>query len=239
MIKFSLYFFKGGEMDKKKRCADAALKYIEEKMTVGLGGGTTIGYLAQLIKDKQLDIEIVTPSMKTEKLCRELGLKVTPLEYTEKIDIAFDGCDEVDFELNALKSGGGIHTKEKIIAQLVEKYILLADDSKVVSRLTFKHPVVLEMIRESLALVRREIKKLGGKFVLREAAKKDGYVISDNGNLLADIYFENVEEIRELYNKLKNIAGVVEISLFCDVVHSVIYADENSINILEVENEKI
>lgn len=226
-------------MDRKRRCAEAALKYIENKMTVGLGGGSTIGYLAQLIKDRQLDVEIVTPSMKTEKLCRELGLKVVPLEYAEKIDTAFDGCDEVDFELNALKSGGGIHTKEKITAQLAEKYILLADDSKVVPKLTFKHPVVLEIIRESLALVRRETEKLGGKFRLREAVKKDGYVISDSGNLLADIYFENVENIKELHSRLKNTAGVVEISLFCGVVHSVIYADENSINILEVENEKI
>lgn len=226
-------------MDKKKRCALAALGYIEDKMAIGLGGGSTISYLAQLIKEKGIDVEIATPSMKTEKLCRELGLKIVPLEYTKKIDVAFDGCDEVDQELNALKSGGGIHTKEKITAQLAEKYILLADNSKVVPKLTFKHPVVIELIKESVSLIKRETERLGGNFTLREAGKKDGYIISDNGNLLADVYFENVKDIKELHRKLKNIAGVIEISLFCDVVHSVIYADENSINILEVENEKI
>ena len=68
-------------MDKKKRCALAALKYIEDKMTIGLGGGSSISYLAQLIKENSIDVEIATPSTKTEKLCRELGLKRKDLRW--------------------------------------------------------------------------------------------------------------------------------------------------------------
>lgn len=226
-------------MDKKKRCAEEALKYIESNMIVGLGGGSTIGHLAHLLKESKKNVEIVTPSLKTEKLCRELGLKVVPLEYAKKIDIAFDGCDEVDYNLNALKSCGGIHTKEKITAKLADRYILLADSSKIVSNLTFKYPVVMEIIKESIRLVKRETEKLGGKFNLREATKKDGWVISDNGNLLADIYFENVEDVKKLHNNLREIPGTVEISLFCNIVSYVIYTDEDEIKILEGKNEKI
>ena len=84
-------------------------------------------------------------------------LSYTPL-FFNKISVAFDGCDEVDENLIALKSGGGIHTKEKIIATMADDYILLVDESKVVKRLEFKYPIVLEILPESKALVEKEVK---------------------------------------------------------------------------------
>lgn len=130
----------------KKKCAMEALKYIKDKSIIGLGGGSTISYLVSYIKETGLDVEIVTPSSVTERQCIENGLKVVPAWAVDSISVAFDGCDEIDNNLTALKSGGGIHTKEKIIASMAEDYILLVDESKVVEKLDFKYPVVLEII---------------------------------------------------------------------------------------------
>ena len=142
----------------KRKCAKEALSYIKDKSIIGLGGGTTISYLVSYIKESELDVKIVTPSFETEKLCIENGLVVLPTWSVESISVAFDGCDEIDKELNALKSGGGIHTKEKIIASMADEYILLVDESKVSNKLEFKYPVVLEIIPESKSIVEKDDK---------------------------------------------------------------------------------
>ena len=111
----------------KKKCAKEALRYIKNNTIIGLGGGSTISYLISFIKEAGLNIEVVTPSFKTASLCIENGLKVIPTWSVSKISVAFDGCDEVDENLTALKSGGGIHTNEKIIATMADDYILLVD----------------------------------------------------------------------------------------------------------------
>ena len=106
----------------KKKCAKEALRYIKNNTIIGLGGGSTISYLISFIKEAGLNIEVVTPSFKTASLCIENGLKVIPTWSVSKISVAFDGCDEVDENLTALKSGGGIHTNEKIIATMADDY---------------------------------------------------------------------------------------------------------------------
>lgn len=107
-------------MDLKKICAKEALKYIKEESIIGLGGGSTISYLVSYIKELGLNVQIVTPSFKTEQLCIENGLNVLPTWSVNSISVAFDGCDEIDYDLTSLKSGGGIHTKEKIIASMAD-----------------------------------------------------------------------------------------------------------------------
>ena len=110
----------------KKKCALYASKLVKDGMVVGLGGGSTIQYLIDYVKDK--DIQVVTPSAKTALKAQKEGLTVLNTQYVDHVDIAFDGCDEVDSHLNALKSGGGIHTQEKIIASMADEYIVLVDE---------------------------------------------------------------------------------------------------------------
>ncbi len=102
----------------KKRCAEKAMEYIKNNSIIGLGGGSTIGYLIDFIKESGLNVKVVTPSFATEKLCHEKKIEILPLWSVNHIDTAFDGCDEIDFNLNALKSCGAINTKEKIIGQM-------------------------------------------------------------------------------------------------------------------------
>ncbi len=216
----------------KKRCAEEAFKLIKNKSVVGLGGGSTIAFLVDLIKENNLNVKIVTPSFQTEILCWEKGLDVIPMWKAEHIDIAFDGCDEVDFHLNALKSGGAIHTKEKIIGKMADEYILLADESKVSETLQFKHPIVLEIFKESIGYVNRKIKGLGGSMTLRKSSAKDGLTISDNGLIIADCFFSNVEDIKKLHDDILSITGVAEISLFCDVAAKAVVVTENGFKII-------
>lgn len=139
--------------DVKKLCAKAALNYIQDGMVIGLGGGSTILYLVEYINGSNKKVTVVTPSVKTFEKCMEYGLKVLITCNVDHIDVAFDGCDQVDENLNALKSGGAIHTKEKIIASMADEYILLVDKSKVVPKLNFMYPVVLEIVNDSKSYV--------------------------------------------------------------------------------------
>lgn len=102
----------------KKRCAQKALAYIQDGMVIGLGGGSTIAHLARFVKESGKQVQIVTPSLETETLCIKLGLPLLPLRQISHVDIAFDGCDEADRQFYALKSGGGIHAREKLIANM-------------------------------------------------------------------------------------------------------------------------
>ncbi len=219
--------------DLKKSCAKEAIKYIKDGMVIGLGGGRSIAYLIEHIKeDKNINVRVVTPSTKTKLLCIENGLEVLHTCAVDKVDVAFDGCDQVDENLNALKSGGGIHTKEKLIANMAEEYILLVDEAKVEKTLTFKVPVVLEILEDSLKYVERKVLELGGKPVVRISDIKDGFTISDNGNLLMNVAFNDVKDMYKLNNSLINICGVIETSLFTDVITKAIVVSEKGIRVI-------
>lgn len=221
----------------KKRCAKEALKYIKDNMTIGLGGGSTIGYLISYIKEYGLNVKVVTPSFKTANLCIENGLQVLPTWSVNNIDVAFDGCDEVDEELNALKSGGGIHTKEKIIASMSTEYILLVDESKFVKKLEFDYPVVLEIIPESKGYVESRIRELGGDPRMRSSEAKDGITITDSGLFLIDAFFDKdkISTIEKLNQELNSIVGVVDTSLFYKIATKAIVVSNKEIKVIERE----
>ncbi|MDP4145650.1 MAG: ribose-5-phosphate isomerase RpiA [Bacillota bacterium] len=219
----------------KQSCAREALKYIKENSIIGLGGGGTIAYLIEYLVEKIKEgfkIKVVTPSISTKMLCIKNGIEVLHTSSADKISIAFDGCDEVDGNLNALKSGGGIHTKEKLIASMAEEYILLVDDSKFVKILDFKYPVVLEILKDSLSYVETKVKELGGVPEMRVSNAKDGFIVSDNGNFLMDVKFEQVEDIQKLERNLMNIHGVIDTSLFVNVVDKAIVAGEHGVRVV-------
>lgn len=224
-------------MNMKQLCAKEALKYIKDGMCIGLGGGSTIGYLAEYLAKEERKITVVTPSDDTAELCKNLGLMVLSLEMTAHINIAFDGCDELDKELNALKANGAIHTKEKIIASMAEKYVLLIDESKFYDTLPLKDSVTLEVIPQSRNYVQAQIEKLGGKAVMRKSGAKAGFVISDNGNYIMDTDFSNVAAFagksEELHQKLKQLTGVVETALFIDVVAFALRVCGDEVKVIE------
>lgn len=212
----------------KKECAREALKLIPHHSIIGLGGGSTISYLIDFIRETpDLDVQVVTPSERTKWLCREKGLRVVPTETADHLAVAFDGCDQVDQDLHALKSGGGIHTKEKLVASMADDYILLVDASKFVPKLTFQFPVVLEILDDALAYVEQKARALGGKPVMRTSSAKDGFTVSDYGHPLVDVTFHHVADIDALDRDLNAISGVIGTSLFTGVVTKALVAGED------------
>ena len=224
-------------MNMKQSCAKEALKYIKDGMCIGLGGGSTVGYLAEYLAKEGKRVTVVTPSDDTAELCKNLGLMVLSLEMTDYIDIAFDGCDELDRNLNALKANGAIHTREKIIASMAEKYVLLIDESKLYETLPLKDSVTLEVVPQSRNYVQTQVEKLGGKAVMRKSGAKAGFVISDNGNYILDTYFTEVDAFAgkpaELHQKLKQLTGVVETALFIDVVAFALCVCGDEVKVIE------
>lgn len=217
----------------KEQCAKQALSMIKEGMIVGLGGGSTVALLISQIAAHGVHIKAVTPSQDTMNICIENGIELLPLESVNHIDVAFDGCDEVDAACNALKSCGGIHTREKIVATMADEYVLLVDEAKFLSTLAFKFPVVLEVIRSGKQYIKKELEKLGASVTERKAAGKVGSLVSDDGNYLLEAHFDAVDDPKQLETTLKMIPGVVETSLFTRVVTKVIIAGTDGVKTIE------
>lgn len=228
-------------MDVKEKCAEAALPWIESGMTIGLGGGSTIQHLINRIHANQLDVTIVTPSFVTRRACLEKGLRVVETGDVSLIDLAFDGCDQVDARHHALKIGGGIHTEEKLIATMAKRYVLLVDDSKFVERLTFDHPVVLEVLPQAFTYVSEKVQELPWveSLQVRQSLNSDGALVTVNGNRLLDVIVHPSKDSIEVQHQLSQVRGVVDTSLFTDVVTHIIVASNQDIVVYSTETGEV
>jgi len=222
-------------MDLRRECAKKAMGYIKNNSIIGLGAGRNILALIELISEEMksgFKVKVVTPSDTTRKICFERGIEVLPIHLVSEVDVAFDGCGEVDKNFYASKGGGGVFLKEKLIGAMSKDYILLIDEEKFKENLTPNHIVTIEVIKSSLAYVNKKVKDLGGSPIVRKSSDKDGYLITDDGNLLVDISFENILDFKKLNEELRKIVGVVETSIFTEEVSKLIVASEKEIRIL-------
>jgi ribose 5-phosphate isomerase A len=223
--------------DYKVEAAKATLQLIKAGQTIGLGAGTTVSNLVTMItQESELwpSLVFTSSSFKTTNLLQEHDLRVQSPSLLKHLDIYFDGCDQFDAELNALKSGGGIHTAEKILASMANEFILIGDEGKYVEKLDTKYPLVIEILPQALQLV---FSRLASDFPdaqikLRMSDKKDGAVISENGNMLADIYFASIIAPEKLNVQIKMIPGVVDHSLFYRMATKALIAGEKGISII-------
>lgn len=223
------------EENLRRLCAEKAMEYIEDNTVIGLGAGRNIACLIELLSkavQNNLKIKVVTPSLNTKNLCIKYGIEVMPTCFVDEVDVAFDGCGEVDEKFYASKSGGGVHTKEKLIATMAKDYILLIDEEKLTKELSCMYPVSLEVVKDSLGYVSKMVKNLGGIPMVRTSNNKDGYVITDDGNFLLDIKFEYVRDFKKLNDDLNDIVGVIETSIFTKEVTKIIVAGENGVRVI-------
>jgi ribose 5-phosphate isomerase A len=222
--------------DYKMEAAKAALQFIKPGKIIGFGAGSTIANLIGLIAADSgfaTSLTFATSSFKTANLLMEKGLNIKAAEHLTKLDIYFDGCDQFDAQLNALKCGGGIHTSEKIMASLANEFILLGDAGKSVQSLDTTYPLVLEVLPIALQLVQQWIVKNipTAKTTMRLSTQKDGAVITENGNYLLDIYFTELWPLEKL-NAIKMVPGVVEHSLFVGIAKKAVVAGESGVAVL-------
>jgi ribose 5-phosphate isomerase A len=142
------------------------------------------------------------------------GVPLTTLDEYPVLDLAIDGADEVDKQLDMIKGGGGALTREKIVASAAKKVVIVADETKLVEKLGTKFRVPLEVLPFALATVSAGIKKLGGKPFLRKSKGKVGAVVTDNGNYIIDVDFGAIDNAEALNQQLKLVPGVIETGLF-------------------------
>ena len=192
----------------KKQAAYSALEHINTDGVVGVGTGSTVNHFIDALATIKGRIEgAVSSSIVSTRRLEEHGIHVFDLNEVGNVAVYVDGADESDHHLNLIKGGGGALTREKIIAAASEKFVCIADESKLVDVLG-KFPLPVEVVPMSRSYVAREIVKLGGEPVYR-----DGF-ITDNSNVILDVHGWDIMEPITLEKTLNNIVGVVTNGLF-------------------------
>ena len=194
--------------DKKKAAAHAALKYIKDDAIVGVGTGSTVNYFIDALADVKHKIQgaVSSSNVSTERL-KAMGIDVFDLNSVDKFDIYVDGADEITQHKHMIKGGGAALTREKIVAAVAEKFICIIDDTKQVPMLG-QFPLPVEVIPMARSYVAREIVKLGGDPAYRQG------IVTDNGNVILDVYNLKILNPVELERQLNAIVGVVTNGLF-------------------------
>jgi len=202
---------------------------------VGVGSGSTIVYavkrLAERVKEENLQIRCIPTSFQARQLILQHGLVLGDLEIDERIDVTIDGCDEADKDLVLIKGGGGCQTQEKIVAEYSDTFIVIADYRKDSIKLgqAWKY-IPIEVIPMAYKQVMSKLgSHLGGKAELRMAKAKAGPVVTDNGNLILDWYWDQEREMNwlEVNTTIQCMAGVVETGLFVGMANRAYFGQED------------
>jgi ribose 5-phosphate isomerase A len=215
----------------KKQVGEAAAAMVKSGSIVGLGTGSTAAFMIQALGDRLKsgdlnDIKGITTSFQGEVLARECGIPLTTLDVVDRIDIAIDGADEVDPQLNLIKGGGAAHFQEKLVEAFATQFVVIVDSGKLVEKLNLNFLLPVEIVPKALNPVSIAIAKLGGTAQLRMAVKKSGPVVTDQGNLVLDVKFANgIDHPAELEQTLNNIPGVLENGLFVGMTDLVLVGE--------------
>ena len=194
--------------EKKLNVAKAAVKHIHNDCLLGVGTGSTVNFLIDLLPEIKNKISAVaSSSVQTENLLKMNGFEVQALNQLGMLDLYIDGADEATKNLHLIKGGGGALTREKILAGNSRKFICIADETKLVKRLGI-FPLPVEVIPMARSFVSREIIKYQGKPVYREN------FVTDNGNEIIDIHNLDIVDPIQIENELNQIPGVVTVGIF-------------------------
>lgn len=194
--------------DLKKACAEAAIAYITEDSIVGVGTGSTTNYFIDALANIKHKIEgAVASSEASAERLKAYGIAVFDLNAVNEVPVYVDGADEANEHLALIKGGGGALTREKIIAAVAEKFVCIADCSKKVDVLG-RFPLPVEVIPMARSYVARQLVKLGGDPVYREG------FLTDNGNIILDVYNMSIVNPVAMERDINNITGVVTNGLF-------------------------
>lgn len=222
---------------KKQIAGEYAAKFIENGMTIGIGTGSTVFFFVQALKKRMdeegLKFRGVVTSFQTRTLCEELGIPLVDVSSVDKLDIAVDGADEVDNNFNGIKGGGAAQTLEKVVAGLAERYVFIIDDSKKVNRLGETFPVPVEVIPAAWRSVKNAIAKMGFASEIRIAKRKDGPVVTDNGNFVLDVTLDKEYDLCDLNTKITLLPGVLETGFFIGYGDTVVIGHDDGAEVLK------
>ena len=215
----------------KLAAAQAAIRFVQPGMVVGLGSGSTASLFIQLLGEqvKQgLDIVGIASSDASEQLARSLGIAITDFSHHTTIDVAIDGADEVGPRMALIKGGGGKLLREKIVASASKRFIIVADESKLVHQLG-AFPLPVEVITMAVPLVTVKLRELGFTPTIRQAKDGSGNYITDEGNILLDCTSTGIADPEETAAGIRSIVGVVEHGLFLGMAERALIAGEDGV----------
>ncbi len=222
----------------KRAAAVRALQFVESGMTVGLGTGSTVRPLLTLLAERLgegdlKDVAAVPTSEDTARRCRELGIPLVTLVDCPELSLAIDGADEVSPRLDLIKGLGGALLREKLVAQAARRFIVVADESKLVRRLGTRAPVPVEVIPFGWTALLPFFETLGAEPVLRRGP--DGSpTVTDNGNYLVDCRFvRGIPDPAALARALAKRTGVVEDGLFLRMARVAVVAGAGGVRLLK------
>ncbi len=225
--------------DLKKLAAARALELVRPGMRLGLGTGSTAKHFVDLLGAKVaegLDVVCVATSQATQAQAQALGIAMSSLDETPKLDLTVDGADEIDAQLRLIKGGGAAHLREKIVAAASVRMIVIADDSKLVATLG-RFPLPVEVVPFGLEVTRRAVAAAlaacgcAGDLVLRKRASGEA-LVTDNGNHILDAHLHAIERPDLLAAALNAVPGMVEHGLFLGLCTGAILASADGLKLM-------
>jgi ribose 5-phosphate isomerase A len=241
-----------GAAGAKRRAGESAADRVPDGAVVGLGTGSTAAHAIRALGravDAGLDIRGIPTSHQSRALAREVGIPLTTLEEATP-DVAIDGADEVaplgaggetatadgpglaDAEGSLLvKGGGAAHAREKVVDTAADRLLVVVDDSKLAARAD--HPIPVEVLPDATPTVREAVVDRGGEPTLRAAERKDGPVVTDNGNLVLDCAFGDIADGAALARSLDGVPGVVAHGLFVDLADELHVGHDDGVTVHE------
>jgi ribose 5-phosphate isomerase A len=216
-------------VEKKRRAAEAAVGYIESGMVLGIGTGSTVNQLIEVLKDRKIQLAgAVSSSRQTSEKLKLVGIPELDLNSAGDLSLYIDGADEATADGVLIKGGGAALTREKVVAAASKRFVCIIDDSKLVPELG-AFPLPVEVVPMARSYVARQLVKLGGQPVWREG------VVTDNGNPILDVHQLKITDPKSLEAAINQIAGVVTVGLFArrraDVL---IIAGDNGVRTLDL-----
>jgi ribose 5-phosphate isomerase A len=194
--------------EKKRAAARAAMEFIEPGTTLGVGTGSTVNYLIEMLPEvRNLIDRVVSSSRASTELLEQQGFEVLTLNETGDIDLYIDGADESNKHLQLIKGGGGALTREKVLAEAARRFVCIIDDSKLVGMLG-AFPLPIEVLPMAQELVARRMLKMRGQPIWREG------FITDNGNHILDVHNLKIANPIDMEARINRIPGVVTVGLF-------------------------
>jgi ribose 5-phosphate isomerase A len=220
----------------KQAAARAALAWVRSGMKLGLGTGTTANYfirfLGERVRQGGCEIEAVASSVESETLARDLGIPVIPPRRGLRLDLDVDGADEIDPDLNLMKGNGGALLREKVVAQVSRRFLVIADSSKRVERIG-AHPLAVEVVPFAAPWVADALEALGGqsKVKMKGDSQQEPF-LTDQRNHILECSFPEIRDPRKLGEQIEEIPGVVEQGLFIGYTYAALVAQGGDVWVL-------
>ena len=225
----------------KVAAAREALSDVTSGMKLGLGTGSTASELVRLLGDalKQRtlrDLRCTSTSEQTAELARSVGIEILPLASVAPLDLAIDGADEIDAQLRLIKGRGGALLREKIVEQQAKRFIVIADESKIVEKLGLG-PLPVEVTPFAREVLERRFVEMGLAPVLR---MRDGKPrVTDEQHLILDISVPKNQDIAEVVTKIRELAGVIDTGFFPNEATEAIIAGSNGVRRMKKNRQPV